>query len=66
MAPSWAGSSITALSFRAATKEAYFFADYAQHWIKYLTFDANGGVSGVFNFEPPDGTPTDPTATSCI
>ena len=37
----------------------YFFADYAQHWIKRLTFDANGNVSGVFNFEPISGNPNE-------
>ena len=35
---------------------SYFFADYAQNWIKRLTFDANGNVNGVFNFEPADGS----------
>jgi glucose/arabinose dehydrogenase len=35
---------------------SYFFADYTQNWIKRLTFDANGNVSGVFNFEPADGS----------
>lgn len=34
----------------------YFFADYAQNWIRRLTFDQNGIVNGVFNFEPADGT----------
>jgi glucose/arabinose dehydrogenase len=34
----------------------YFFADYAQNWIRRLTFDAGGNVSGVFNFEPLDGS----------
>jgi glucose/arabinose dehydrogenase/PKD repeat protein len=38
----------------------YFFADYTQNWIKRLTFNANGTVSGVFNFEPPDGVPDGP------
>jgi PKD repeat protein len=33
----------------------YFFGDYAQHWIRRLTFDANGNVDGVFDFEPTDG-----------
>jgi len=33
----------------------YFFADYAANWIKRLTFDAAGNVTGVHNFEPPDG-----------
>jgi glucose/arabinose dehydrogenase len=36
---------------------SYFFADYVQNWIKRLTFDVNGNVSGVQNFEPIDGTP---------
>ena len=35
---------------------SFFFADYTQNWIKRLTFDANGNVTGVFNFEPLDGT----------
>jgi len=34
----------------------YFFADYGQNWIRRLTLDANGNVTGVFNFEPPDGS----------
>ena len=34
----------------------YFFADYAQNWIKRLTFDATGNVTAVRNFEPPDGS----------
>ena len=38
----------------------YFFADYAQNWTKRLTFDASGNVSGVFNFEPPNGAPDGP------
>lgn len=35
---------------------SYFFADYAQNWIRRLTFDTNGAVNGVFNFEPVNGT----------
>lgn len=35
---------------------SYFFADYAQNWIRRLTFDASGNVAGVFNFEPPNGS----------
>ena len=34
---------------------SYFFADYTQNYIKRLTLDANGNVTGVFNFEPADG-----------
>ena len=41
--------------FPSAYQGSYFFADYTQNWIKRLTFDANGNVNGVFNFEPPDG-----------
>ena len=40
-----AGSSTTAPSSRARCEGNYFFADYAQHWIKRMTFDANGNVS---------------------
>ena len=46
--------------FPSAMQGNYFFADYAQHWIKRLTFDANGNVSGVFNFEPLNGQPDGP------
>jgi glucose/arabinose dehydrogenase/PKD repeat protein len=35
---------------------SYFFADYTQNWIRRLTFDANGNVTGVQNFEPADGS----------
>jgi len=42
--------------FPAAYQGSYFFADYTQNWIKRLTFDAQGNVSGVFDFEPPDGS----------
>ena len=35
---------------------SYFFADYAQNWVRCLTFDTNDTVAGVFNFEPADGT----------
>jgi len=34
---------------------SYFFGDYAQNWIRYLTFDVNGQVTGVVNFEPEHG-----------
>ena len=47
--------------FPSSYAGSYFFADYAQNWIKRLTFDANGKVSGVFNFEPMDGSPDGPT-----
>ena len=41
--------------FPAVYQGSYFFADYTQNWIKRLTFDANGNVTGVLNFEPADG-----------
>jgi glucose/arabinose dehydrogenase/PKD repeat protein len=34
---------------------SYFYADYTQNWIRRLTFDANGSVTGSFNFQPPNG-----------
>ncbi|MFL6180501.1 MAG: PQQ-dependent sugar dehydrogenase, partial [Actinomycetes bacterium] len=42
--------------FPSGYQGSYFFADYTQNWIKRLTFDASGNVSGVFNFEPIDGS----------
>ena len=39
---------------------SYFFADYVQNTIKRLTFDANGNVTAVLNFWPPDGSPDGP------
>jgi PKD repeat protein len=40
---------------------SYFYADYAQNWIRRITFDANGVVSGDFPFEPPDGSADGPS-----
>ena len=65
-AASPAASSITATQFPSAYEGSYFFADYAQNRIKRLTFDANGNVNGVFNFEPPTALPMGLPATSCI
>ena len=42
--------------FPAGYDGSYFFADYTQNWIRRLTLDANGNLTGVFNFEPMDGT----------
>ena len=47
--------------FPTSMRGSYFFADYAQNWIKRLAFDANGNVTGVFNVEPVDGRPDGPT-----
>ncbi len=46
--------------FPSSYQGSYFFADYAQNWIKRLTFDASGNVSGVLNFEPLDGSSDGP------
>jgi glucose/arabinose dehydrogenase/PKD repeat protein len=46
--------------FPAQYYGSYFFADYTQNWIRRLTFDASGNVSGEFNFEPPDGAADGP------
>ena len=42
--------------FPSSYQGSYFFADYTQNWIRRLTFDVNGNVSGVVNFEPADGS----------
>ena len=46
--------------FPATYRGAYFYADYAQNWIKGLRLNANGTVASTFNFEPPDGSPDGP------
>ena len=43
-------------AFPAAYEGSYFFADYTQNWIRRLTLDANGNLTGVYNFEPLDGS----------
>ncbi len=43
-------------TFPSQYQGSYFFADYGQNWIRRLTLDANGNVTGVFNFEPADGS----------
>jgi len=43
-------------AFPAAYQGAYFYADYAQNWIRGVTLDAGGTVTGTFNFEPADGS----------
>jgi glucose/arabinose dehydrogenase len=42
--------------FPSSYQGSYFFADYTQNWIRRLTLDGSGNVTGVFNFEPADGT----------
>src|SRR6185369_3100044 len=46
--------------FPVAYQGVYFFGDYAQKWIRYLTLDSNGQSTGVNFFAPPDGTPDGP------
>ena len=46
--------------YPASLQGSYFFGDYAQNWIKRLTFVADGNVTGVFNFEPASGQPDGP------
>jgi Glucose / Sorbosone dehydrogenase/PKD domain len=46
--------------FPAGYQGSYFFADYTQNWIKRLTLDSNGNVTGVFNFEPANGAADGP------
>ena len=41
--------------FPADYRGDFFFADYAQNWIKRISFDATGNVTAVRNFEPPNG-----------
>lgn len=47
-------------AFPSSYQGRYFFADYTQNWIKSLAFDAQGNVSGVFDFEPADGASDGP------
>ncbi|MFO0691587.1 MAG: PQQ-dependent sugar dehydrogenase [Myxococcota bacterium] len=46
--------------FPTAYRGSYFYADYAQNWIRRLTFDSGGNVVQALFFEPPDGTTDGP------
>lgn len=46
--------------FPVSYQGVYFYADYVQNWIRYLTFDGNGDVTGSHYFEPPDSTEDGP------
>lgn len=50
-----AGFVYRAAQFPAEYRGSLFFGDYAQNWIRRLTFDANGEVLAGLNFEPADG-----------
>ncbi len=47
-------------AFPAAFEGSYVFGDYGQNWIKRLTFDSAGAVSGVANVEPANGVADGP------
>lgn len=42
-------------AFPAEYVGSYFFGDYAQNWIRRLTFDNTGAVTSMVAFEPADG-----------
>ena len=42
--------------FPAAYQNSFFYGDYAQRWIKRLTFDGSGNITGNIPFEPADGS----------
>jgi len=46
--------------FPAEYQGEYFYADYAQNWIKRLTIDGAGKVTAAHDFEPPDGSSNGP------
>jgi glucose/arabinose dehydrogenase/PKD repeat protein len=49
--------------FPASYQGVYFYGDFAQNWIRYLTLDTAGKVTGSHSFLPPDGAldgPYDP------
>ena len=46
--------------FPAEYQGEYFYADYAQNWIKRLTIDDAGTVTATHDFEPPDGSSNGP------
>lgn len=45
-----------ATQFPVAYRGNYFYADYAQNWIKRITFDGSGTITGNYFFEPTNGT----------
>jgi glucose/arabinose dehydrogenase/PKD repeat protein len=47
-------------TFPSAYQGSFFFGDYAQNWIRRLTFDTSGNLIGAVNFEPPDGSADGP------
>ena len=58
---SWAGSSTRARSIRPVSQGSYFFADYRGTRSADHVRSTGTVVTGVFNFQPPDGTLDSPT-----
>jgi glucose/arabinose dehydrogenase len=54
------------IQFPEEFQGSYFFADYVQNWIKYLTFDTNGNVAAVHPFLPRDGAQDNPAAGDIV
>ena len=46
--------------YPSSFRGSFFYADYGQNWIKRLTFDASGNVTGSVNFEPANGAADGP------
>lgn len=46
-------------NFPAPYQEVYFYGDYVQGWMRYLTFDAFGAVQGTVEFDNSAGATTD-------
>ena len=46
--------------FPSQYRGVYFFGNYVQSWLRYLTLDANGNATGVVNFQPTSGAPGGP------
>jgi glucose/arabinose dehydrogenase len=51
---------VSAGQFPAPYQGAYFYGDFAQNVIRYLTLDGSGNVTGSGNFLPADGSPDGP------
>ena len=45
-----AGPVFTGTAYPTEYRNALFFADYVHDWVRYMKFDTNGNVTGVFTF----------------
>jgi PKD repeat protein len=50
-----AGFVYSGTQFPAEYQGSFFYGDYSQRWIRRLTFDPAGNVTGQYAFEPADG-----------